>query len=139
MAIQKELSERLQKVDMELININQRILELETNNINIYIDSKKLNGLIHESKKFVELLLKLPQESIKKLNNVCGNSRKDDTNSISNSVIRQLKESVKKHMFILTRAQKRKLQLQQQEQKRKERKERIEEEEIWNEVKEEVF
>ena len=123
---------------MKLIEINNTIEKLENNCVNVYINNEELATLINESNKLVEIILTLPTNSISRLNKIFYTNMNNKT-IISNKLLKQLQESVKNHISILTRAQKQKILQEQQQQKREERKESKEEEEIWNEVKSEVF
>ena len=60
-------------------------------------------------------------------------------NIISNKLLKRLHESVKRHINVLTRAQKKRLEEEHKKKQREERKETEEEEQIWNEMKEEIF
>ena len=59
LSIEKELKERLSKVKMELYDINTILNQLDSNHINLYIDSKKLNEIINQSKKLIKKLQQL--------------------------------------------------------------------------------
>ena len=74
--IEKELQERLHKVNMELKDIEKSIHQHKDNNINLYIENKKLIALINESKILLETALKLPTSSISKLNRISNNNEK---------------------------------------------------------------
>ena len=54
-------------------------------------------------------------------------------------MIKQVKKQIQQHLYVLTRSQKRKLEADAKQRKREERKETVEEEKIWDDVKEEVF
>ena len=123
-AIENELKERLKKANVELIEINKTIEKLENNKINLYIDNEDLNTLINESKKLVETIIKLPSNSIKRLNKICYTNLNNNKKIISNKLMVELKEIVKKHVYILARAQKRKIEQEKQQKKREEKKQK---------------
>ena len=96
-SIEKELKDRLNKVNMELYDINNTIQNINDNDINLFIDGDKLMETINESKLLIEKLNKLSKETIRKLQNICNYSTKDNLEIARNNV--------KNHMYVLTRAQ----------------------------------
>ena len=121
-SIEKELKERLNKVNMELYDINNTIQNINDNNINLFIDGDKLMETINESKLLIKKLNKVSNETIKKLlNNSCNYSQKEKI-KIDSELIQLAKNNVKKQVYVLTRAQKRKLEEEKQRKKKRSKK-----------------
>ena len=123
---------------MELYEIDNTIHNIKETNINLFIDGDKLMETIKESKSLIAKLNNLSKDVRKNLYNIC-NYVKQDNGTIDKKLFELAKNKIKRKMYVLTRAQKRKLEEEKQQQKREERKESKEEEQIWNEMKEEIF
>ena len=98
-SIDKELTERLNKVKIELYEIDNTIHNIKENEINLFIDGDKLMETINESKSLIAKLNNLSKDVRKKLYNICNYLKKDDK-TIDNEILKIAKNNVKKHICV---------------------------------------
>ena len=111
--------------------------------ISLAIDDNRMEKLINHSKSIVASATKLSNTSICKIKTICRYLNERELKDLCDEqFVQQQQEILQRfkinNMYVLTRAQKRKLEEQKQQQQREERKESKEEENLWHEVKENI-